>query len=127
MHGLGRGRELGGDLDVPDGSDRSEGSAASDRPFELLAAVLRDGPEVGVHVVASCDSLAQFDTRLGRPSLSEFGVCVVTAMDEQDSTTLLDSPYASTLRSGHALLADEERGKLVKFRPYVLPPRGWSP
>jgi hypothetical protein len=47
-------------------------------------------------------------------------------MSEDDSVTLLDSPYGSTLRPGHGLLYDEERGRLVKFRPYSLPPEGWS-
>jgi DNA segregation ATPase FtsK/SpoIIIE, S-DNA-T family len=111
VHGLGRG---------PAG----DGAAGQ---FEILAEILRRGPEVGIHTILSCDSLAQFDVRLGLAALAEFGVCVVTAMDEHDSATLLDSTYAASLRPGHALLADEERGRLIKFRPYVLPPRGWSP
>ena len=80
-----------------------------------------------MHTVVSCESLAQFDQRLGRDTLFEFSTTVVTAMDADESIALVDSPYAATLRPNHALLADEERGRLVKFRPYVLPPRGWKP
>jgi DNA segregation ATPase FtsK/SpoIIIE, S-DNA-T family len=116
VNGLGRARWL----DAGAGAPGPEREAA-----DVLATILRDGPEVGVHTLAWCDSVDLLDRRLGREALVDFGACVATTMDEQDSTTLLDSAYASTLRPRHALLADEERGRLVKFRPYVLPPSDW--
>ena len=102
----------------------ADGAAST---WSVLADVLRRGPEVGVHTLVSCESLGQLEQRLGRDAVVEFGTCVVTAMDADESARLIDSPYASTLRPNHALVADEERGRLVKFRPYVLPPRGWEP
>jgi hypothetical protein len=109
---------------VINGLGAGEGAGSS---WAALPEILRLGPEVGVHTIVSCESLAQFDQRLGRDTLFEFSTTVVTAMDADESTELVDSPYAATLRPNHALLADEERGRLVKFRPYVLPPRGWKP
>ncbi len=113
VNGLGRARDGGA------GDDRPDGISA------MLAEILSAGPEVGVHVVVGCDSVDQFDRRLGRLVLADFGVCVATVMDEADSTTLLDNTYAATLRPNQALLADEDQGRLIKFRPYVLPPPGW--
>jgi S-DNA-T family DNA segregation ATPase FtsK/SpoIIIE len=95
-------------------------------PVGVLEAILRDGPEVGVHTLVWCDTIGLLHRRLGPWALREFGARVGTAMSEDDSVTLLDSPYGSTLRPGHGLLYDEERGRLVKFRPYSLPPEGWS-
>jgi hypothetical protein len=119
VNGLGRAREL----------DRAstEDGEGSPGPWATLAEILRSGPEVGVHTVVACESLAQLEARLGPEVLVEFGTTAVTAMDAGESFTLIDSPYASTLRPNHALLADEAQGRLIKFRPYVLPPRGWMP
>jgi hypothetical protein len=109
---------------LPRGFDQeTDGEPA---PAALLSDLVRRGPEVGVHTVVACDSLDQFDQRLGRRTLADFGVCVATAIDADASMELLDSPYGSTLGPHHALLADEERARLVKFRPYLLPPTGWS-
>ncbi|MGZ4717447.1 MAG: hypothetical protein ACXWCB_12225 [Acidimicrobiales bacterium] len=95
-------------------------------PVEVLAAILRDGPEVGIHTLVWCDSVDVLHRRLGADALREFGVRVGAAMDEDASITLLDTPDASRLKSHQALLYDESRGRLVKFRPYGLPGPGWS-
>jgi hypothetical protein len=94
---------------------------------DLLLGILQDGPAVGIHTVVVCDSLAQLDQRLGPAALGHFASCVASATSEADSLRLLDSPYAASLRRSHALLADEAHARLVKFRPYALPPSGWSP
>ncbi|HVN50160.1 MAG TPA: FtsK/SpoIIIE domain-containing protein [Acidimicrobiales bacterium] len=117
VNGLGPARDLAA---AADGGD-------ADPTWAAAAEILRMGPEVGVHVLVACESLAQFDDHLGRDTLFEFSTVMVTAVDAEESMTLIDSPYASTLRPNHALLSDEERGRLVKFRPYLLPPRGWRP
>ena len=122
VNGLGGARDAGRTSAAGTGGSGSEVSL-----WDTLAAIVRDGPEVGVHTVVSCESLAQLEARLGRDALVEFGTCAVTQMDAAESTALIDSPYASTLRPNHALLADEQQGRLIKFRPYVLPPRGWTP
>jgi hypothetical protein len=119
VNGLGRAREL-------DRASGEDGGDAAGGPWAALGEILRTGPEVGVHTVVACESLAQLEARLGHDALLEFGTTAVTAMDAGESVALIDSPYASALRPNHALLADEQQGRLVKFRPYVLPPRGWT-
>jgi len=65
--------------------------------------------------------------RLGPDALAEFGLRLGGEMSAEDSMALLDSSYAATLRPQHALLYDEDHGRLVKLRPYALPPDGWAP
>ena len=93
---------------------------------ETLLDVLRDGPEVGVHTLVWCETLDQLEGRLGAQAANHFGLRVATALSESDSLALLDSAYGAALRPHHALLADEDRSRLVKFRPYLMPPAGWT-
>ncbi len=51
-------------------------------PVEVLAAILRDGPEVGIHTLVWCDSVDLLHRRLGPDALREFGVRVGAAMDD---------------------------------------------
>jgi hypothetical protein len=95
-------------------------------PVEVLAAILRDGPEVGVHSLVWCESVDALHRRLGPDGLREFGIRIGAAMEEEPSVTLLDTPDAVRLKPHQALLYDESRGRLVKFRPYELPPQGWT-
>jgi len=104
----------------PDSLDRLD-------PVGVLEAILRDGPEVGVHTLVWCDTVELLYRRLGPDALREFGLRVGGAMSQEDSVALLDSTYGATLRPAHALLYDEDHGRLVKLRPYALPPDGWVP
>jgi hypothetical protein len=131
VNGLGRAHDL--DASVPHHAGPSlgpggTGNRAADSldPVGVLETIMRDGPEVGVHTLVWCDTVELLHRRLGAGALREFGIRIGTAMTEEDSLTLLDSPYASTLRPHHALLYDEDRGRLVKLRPYALPPDDWS-
>ena len=94
--------------------------------LETLLMVLRDGPEVGVHSLVWCETIDQLDARLGERATNHFGLRVATALAVEDSLALLDSAYGASLRPHHALLADEDKSRLVKFRPYLLPPAGWT-
>ncbi len=122
INGLGRAHEL----EASSTDQRSAGPDLLD-PVQVLTAILRDGPEVGVHTLACCDTLEILHRRLGPDALREFGLRVGSHLDHDDSIALLDSTYATTLRGSHALLYDEDRGRLVKLRPYALPPVGWVP
>lgn len=93
---------------------------------EALLTVLRDGPEVGVHTLLWCETLEQLEARLGEGASRHFGLRAATVLAQADSLALLDSAYGASLRPHHALLADEDRSRLVKFRPYLMPPAGWS-
>jgi hypothetical protein len=106
------------------GFSRRDGDAPVP-PAQLLADLLREGPPVGVHVLAWCDTLGNLQRALDRHALREVGMRVAMQMTVADSSTLIDSPVASKLGMHRAILANEEEGKVEKFRPYGPPPDAW--
>ena len=94
---------------------------------ELLQTILRDGPEVGVHVIAWADTLDNALRGVSRKTIKEFGLRVGAAMNSGDSMNFLDDMAASKISKPHrAIFADEDRpGQLVTFRPYAMPTVDW--
>jgi hypothetical protein len=90
-----------------------------------FAALLREGPGFGVHVIVWCDSLNNLNRTFDRASLREFEMRVLFQMGPNDSSTLIDSPLAGRLGPNRAFYASEVEGRLEKFRPYGLPPTSW--
>jgi len=103
------------------GLDRS----ATTNPAQIFASLLRDGPALGLHVVAWCDSYNNVERWLGRQQLREFGLRVLFPMSATDSSNLMDSPAASRLGANRAIVFSEERGSFEKFRPYGPPGNAW--
>lgn len=99
----------------------AESTVSADRPDRQFRTLYEQGPEAGMHVIAWSDTLANVQRCLGRSGLREFGLRVAFQMGANDSTTLIDSPNAAKLGVHRALLYDEERGVLEKFRPYGTP------
>jgi energy-coupling factor transporter ATP-binding protein EcfA2 len=138
------GRQQGDEVDGPDvyvflydigrfrdlrRSDDDLFSTSSDdepaKPADLLAAIVRDGPPVGVHTLVWCDSMSNLNRTLDRAGLREFDSTVLFQMSADDSSSLIDSPSANKLGVGRALVYSEEQGTLEKFRPYALPTDDW--
>ena len=94
---------------------------------ELLKVILRDGPEVGVHVVAWADTWSNVTRGLDRKTIGEFGLRVATVMDSGDSMNFLDDSAASKISKPYrAIFYDEDRpGQLASFRPYAMPAVAW--
>jgi hypothetical protein len=105
------------------GSGGDEGHSAS--PGKQLGDLLRDGPRCGMHVLTWCDSVTNVERTFDRQGLREFDSRVLFQMSAADSTMLIDSAAASKLGIQRALLANEERGTLEKFRPYGEPADEW--
>jgi S-DNA-T family DNA segregation ATPase FtsK/SpoIIIE len=103
------------------------GEATIPSAAKLLARLLKDGPEVGIHLMVWCDSYSNLKHVLEPRLLSEFGLRVAGPMSNEDSMRLLDDPSASRLDKPHrAIYYEEERpGYLEKFRPYALPESEW--
>jgi predicted RNA-binding protein with RPS1 domain len=99
----------------------------STTPAELLAYVLREGPETGVHVIAWCDTYPNAARVADRRTMNEFGLRAGGVMSADDSMSFFDDAAASRIDKPHRVLFfDEERpGQLEKFRPYSMPPREW--
>jgi hypothetical protein len=94
-------------------------------PSRQLAAILRDGPSVNVHVLAWCDTLANLQRSFDRQGIRDFEMRVLFQMSPADSSNLIDSPLASRLGLHRALYLSDDRGIPEKFRPYGLPTREW--
>lgn len=94
-------------------------------PSNLLGAILRDGPEVGIHVVCWFDRATGLNKRLSREQINEFGQRLVGQLTRDDSSMLIDSDVASALKSGQGILADIDRATESKLRMFGSPPAGW--
>jgi hypothetical protein len=94
-------------------------------PAQRFATILREGPAVGIHIVAWCDTLMNAQRSFERAALREFEMKVLFQMSANDSSTLIDSPHASRLGVNRALFAHEELTAPEKFRPYTFPPDEW--
>ena len=102
--------------------------AAEEKPVEpgkLFADLIANGPDVGIHVVAWCDSAANLDRWFSRQTMKEFESRIAFQMNSADSSNLIDGPAASRLGVNRALLYREETGTLQKFRPYGAPSTDW--
>ena len=94
-------------------------------PSQHLTNILREGPNLGVHVLTWCDSLTNLQRTFDRQALREFELRVLFQMSPNDSSALIDSPLASRLGEQRALFHSEEQGSVEKFRPYGQPPEEW--
>lgn len=83
--------------------------------------ICREGPDLGVHVIAWCDTYGGLTRALDRRSISEFDIRIAMQMGEDDSNQFIESPKAKSLGQNRAYLYDLDRiGTLEKFRPYEL-------
>ncbi len=126
LPGLQRARDLRpADYTGPRWSHESEDLPASPSSSEQFAAIVRDGPEVGVHTLLWCDTYSNLMRTIDRRLLREFDQRVAFQMSAEDSANLLDTPAASRLGPYRALFYSEEEGRIEKFRPYGLPSEEW--
>jgi len=95
------------------------------QPDKQFADLLRDGPGVGIHVIAWCDTPAAVERTIERSSMREFDNRILFQMSAADSSNLIDSPAANKLGFFRALAYSEEQGMMEKFRPYALPDAQW--
>lgn len=123
LYGLQRARDLRQEDMVYAFSDQETPPS----PAQRFAFILEEGPEVGVHVLAWCDTYRSLSRALDRRRIRDFATRVAMAMSNEDSTQLLDDPAAARLDRPHrAIFYDEDRiGLLEKFRPYAVPPAWW--
>jgi hypothetical protein len=98
---------------------------AKERPDAQFASLLREGPGVGIHVVAWADTLSTVERTLDRQTIREFDHRILFQMSSADSSNLIDSPIANQLGLHRALLYSEEQGGLEKFRPYAALQKDW--
>jgi ABC-type dipeptide/oligopeptide/nickel transport system ATPase component len=106
----------------------SSGGEEGEKPPDTgkeFADLLREGPAVGIHIIAWIDTPTAMDRALDRASLREFDHRIMFQMSASDSSNLIDSPAANKLGANRALAYSEEQGSMERFRPYALPDAEW--
>lgn len=98
------------------------GGADSDEPSvaQLLATILVNGPEVGVHVVVDADRSRSVEGRLGNDLLQEFMIRVAGSAADSKDLSLVSGSYGETapLRFGQLLIGDNLKGTSKRARGY---------
>lgn len=123
IHGVHRFRGLRRKED--DFSFNMEDDGAEKTPDKHLAAILREGSALGMHVMLWADTVTNLERALDRQTIGEFDTRVLFQMNASDSTILIDSPAAGRLGMQRALVYNEESGEIEKFRPYAVPEMAW--
>ncbi len=120
--------DLGRFRDLRRGEDDFSFSMSEEKPAspgKQFANILREGPAVGIHLLMWCDSYNNVIRALDRQGLRDVDHRVVFQMNATDSSNLIDTPLASQLGVHRAILYNEGRGTIEKFRPYGLPTDEW--
>jgi S-DNA-T family DNA segregation ATPase FtsK/SpoIIIE len=125
IYGLQRYRALRKSEDSSFGFSMSGDEEKKPQADKQLADILREGPGLGIHVLAWCDTPASVERTFDRAMMREFDNRILFQMSANDSSNLIDSPTANKLGFHRALAFSEEQGVLEKFRPYALPKKEW--
>lgn len=112
------------DLNDEDSYHPRYGDEMQVSPSRQFSNILKDGPNVGVHTLAWCDSYNNLK-RINRQILREFDMRVALQMSEEDSHELIKARAANKLGPNRALYFSEQEGKMEKFQPYELPTEEW--
>lgn len=94
-------------------------------PDKQFNEILREGPSLGIHVIAWADTAVSIDRTIERNALREFDNRILMQMSAADSSTLIDSPAANKLGFYRAIAYSEEQGTIEKFRPYGVWDGAW--
>ena len=113
INGLGRSQDL-----------RLDGPEAR-RHLESLTTILRDGPRVGVHTLAWCDSTAALAERLPPELVAQFALRVAGPMAAAEGLAFAETEITAGLAPNQTALADLEAGRLEAFVPFAGPARQW--
>jgi hypothetical protein len=99
--------------------------SAAVNPAAVLQSLISDGPALGIHLIATCDTYNNVNRFLGRKTLTEFEMRVLFQMSASDSASLVESPDAGTLGQHRALYYNDREGYTEIFRPYARPGNEW--
>ena len=92
---------------------------------EKLERVMRDGPEVGVHVWLWSDNVNGTSRRLTPRMMREVGWRIAGKMSGDDSQTFIGSGQAGDLRESQLLMVNEDRDISTRVTAYAPPSREW--
>ena len=87
--------------------------------------IITEGSSLGIHLIPTVDTFNNVNRSMNRKALSEFEMRIVFQMSANDSSSLIDTPAASTLGLHRAIFYNEQAGTLETFRPYAEPAPSW--
>ena len=103
---------------------RKDGYSMSDEG-NLLAHILKEGPDVGVYSMIQVDTMDNFTKNLDDNLLKEFSQRIASQMNPDNSVKLLGNQKAAKLGSNRAWYFDDNENTMIKFKPYELPNFSW--
>lgn len=116
LFGIHRARDLDSEL----------GSLDSDVELaEALERVMRDGPEVGVHVWMWSDSVGGASRRLSARMIRECSWRIAGKMSSDDSFSFLGSEAAAEVRDRQLVLVNDDLGVRTRAITFSPPSRHW--
>ncbi len=92
---------------------------------EKLERLMRDGPEVGVHVWLWSDSVSGASRRLTPRMMREIAWRIAGKMSVDDSQTFIGTGQAADLRESQLVMVNEDRGVATRMTAYAPPTAGW--
>lgn len=116
LFGIHRARDLDADL----------GSLDADVDLvEKVERLLRDGPEVGVHLWIWTDSVGAASRRLTSRMMRELAWRVGGKMSADDSQTFIGGPHAAHLRESQLVMVNEDHGVNTRMTAFAPPEARW--
>jgi len=103
----------------------SYGEAKTETTASRLTDIIKRGPLVGLHVLIWSDSFSNAVRWLTTGLLREFENRIAFRMNATDSASLIDTPAASAMTPGRAILYRDQTGSTEKFRPFAWPSSVW--
>ena len=91
----------------------------------MFGELLKRGPLTGIHIIVWSDTFNNAIRWLSASLLREFENRIAFRMNQTDSASMIDSPVASNLGTGRALLYRDQTGATEKFRPFAWPSMAW--
>jgi S-DNA-T family DNA segregation ATPase FtsK/SpoIIIE len=116
LFGVHRAREL----------DAEFGSLDADAELtEALERIMRDGPEVGVHIWLWADSVNGASRRLTPRMLRECSWRIAGKMSSDDSLSFIGSEQGGDIRDRQLILSNDDRGVTTRAMSFSIPARTW--
>lgn len=103
---------------------RKEGYSMSEES-NLLAYILKEGPDVGVYSLIQIDTVDSFSKNLDDNLLKEFSQRITSQINPDNSVRIIGNQKAAKLGKNRAWYYDDNENLLIKFKPYELPVFSW--
>lgn len=116
LFGIHRARDLDSDVSSLD---------VDEDLVENMERVMRDGPEVGVHVWLWSDSVSAVSRRLTPRMTREVEWRIAGRMSADDSHQFIGTGQAADLRDSQLLMINEDRGVSTRVTGYAPPTTDW--